>query len=176
MGKIGRSGSGIRKAISRRPTSRLLFLVFLCFNCLLKATVNPDNSHVPVLYPISILEHWLPLQYPKTPKSTPEYVPSGMPLMMGVEMTEMSRRTNAAKSSIDRGVAGLNIVANWLSQSSRVQSEDEFRTRPMPAPKGTQALGWRGAATQRATVRESAAKVEGGRPSHASRARVEEGI
>jgi hypothetical protein len=69
-----------------------------------------DSAHSPVLYPISILLHLLPWQNPKTPKSTPPNEARGICLMIGVEITEMSSKTNAASSSTVRGVAGLNIL------------------------------------------------------------------
>ena len=69
------------------------------------------NVHVPTEYPIfSFVQAPVALQYPKTPNVTPWYEPSGMPLMMGVEIVERIRRTKAIKKSTVRGVAGRNIM------------------------------------------------------------------
>lgn len=64
----------------------------------------------PVLYPISILLHVVPLHHPKTPKSTPPYEARGIDLTIGVEITDMRSKTKAANSKIVNGVAGRNIM------------------------------------------------------------------
>lgn len=64
-----------------------------------------------MLYPIRTPLHWLPLQYPKTPRSTFSKVPRGMLLIIGVDSTERSRRTKAAKRRMVSGVAGLRSIA-----------------------------------------------------------------
>ena len=63
-------------------------------------------------------EHAEPLQYPKTPKLTPWNVAIGMPLTIGVEMTESRRRMKETKSNIVKGVAGLSMTAKASSRVS----------------------------------------------------------
>jgi hypothetical protein len=62
------------------------------------------------------------LQNPKTPKLNPWKVAIGMPLTIGVEITESRRRTKEAKSSIVNGVAGLSMATTSSSQVSAAQS------------------------------------------------------
>jgi hypothetical protein len=50
------------------------------------------------------------LQYPNTPKLTPPKEERGIPLMIGVERTDMSSKANAKNSNTVKGVAGLNIL------------------------------------------------------------------
>jgi len=57
-----------------------------------------------------MLEHELPLQKPKTPKSTPLYVPMGIALTIGVEMDAMTRNAKATNSKTESGVAGRTMV------------------------------------------------------------------
>jgi len=64
-------------------------------------------------------EHSEPRQYPNTPKSTPPSDASGIPRIMGVERTDISRRANAANSNTERGVAGLNILSDAGSAYGR---------------------------------------------------------
>ncbi len=79
------------------------------------AAVCVWNIHVPTEYPIfSFIQAPVALQYPKTPNVTPWYEPSGIPLMMGVEMVERIRRTKATKKRTVRGVAGRNIMTTVL--------------------------------------------------------------
>ena len=94
-----------------------------------------DSAHSPVLYPISILLHVLPWQNPKTPKSTPPNEARGICLMIGVEITDMSSKTNAASSSTDRGVAGLNI----LKSEDPPSRNDCGCRRPQDAASGVKA-------------------------------------
>lgn len=64
-----------------------------------------------VSYPISMPLHSLPLQKPKTPKSTPSKVPKGTALIIGVDKTESNSMPNAANSKTVNGVAGRNMAA-----------------------------------------------------------------
>ena len=66
--------------------------------------------HIPVLYPTLTPLHCDPLQYPKTPKLTLRNEAKGMALTIGVEMTERSRSTKAAKSRIASGVAARSMM------------------------------------------------------------------
>jgi hypothetical protein len=62
------------------------------------------------------------MQYPKTPKLTPWNVAIGIPLTIGVDITESRSRTKEAKSSIVRGVAGLSMATRPSSQVSAAQA------------------------------------------------------
>jgi hypothetical protein len=55
--------------------------------------------------------HLLPSQNPKTPKVTSSKVAKGIALTMGVERTEMRSSAKAAKSKMDKGVAGRSMLA-----------------------------------------------------------------
>ena len=68
------------------------------------------SAHSPVLYPISILEHFVPWQNPNTPKSTPPNEARAICLMIGVEITDRSKKANAVNSRTVSGVAGLSIL------------------------------------------------------------------
>lgn len=72
--------------------------------------ISDAFENIPVLYPISILLHLFPWQKPKTPKSTPPNEARGIDLTMGVDITDIKRRTNAANSKIVNGVAGRSIL------------------------------------------------------------------
>ena len=72
-------------------------------------------------------EHCEPLQNPKTPKLTPWNVAIGMPLMTGVEITEITSRTKEAKSSTVKGVAGLSITATSSNCVSPARKEGGSR-------------------------------------------------
>lgn len=70
------------------------------------------SKNSPVEYPTWSPLQELPLQCPNTPKSIPSKVARGMPLTIGVDITESSRRTKATKSRIDKGVAGRSILSD----------------------------------------------------------------
>jgi hypothetical protein len=71
-----------------------------------------------------MLVHLVPLQYPKTPKSTPSNDAIEIPFTIGVDNTEMRRRTNAASSRTDNGVAGRNMMRGNLEKCRQVGSWD----------------------------------------------------
>ena len=66
---------------------------------------------VPGSYPTRMPLHIDPLQYPKTPKSTPSKLASLMLLTIGVDRMGINNRVNARKTSADSGVAGRNMMS-----------------------------------------------------------------
>jgi len=61
-------------------------------------------------YPIVMSVQPSAPQNPNTPKLTPPKLPRGIALIIGAERTASNIKAKAPKSSIDRGVAGRNIV------------------------------------------------------------------
>ena len=72
----------------------------------------------------------LPWQKPNTPKSTPPNDARGICFTIGVEITDMSSKANAARSRIVKGVAGLNIVLCGKPPSHTSAVASVFKTRP----------------------------------------------
>lgn len=91
----------------------------------------PVFEYAPVLYPTSMLEHLVSVQYPNTPKSTPPYDARGIPLMIGVERTDMRSKASAANSKIVSGVAGLSILGVESWSTRRAVGAGVLQTRRM---------------------------------------------
>lgn len=121
---VPKEGSCIcREDVSRRLRSQSRYIPHLHQSVVivfLLATIPLDLAcdipikkyHLPTGYPICILLHPEALQYPNTPKVTPLNFAKGMPLTIGVEMVERSKRTKATKKRTVKGVAGRSIVVS----------------------------------------------------------------